>query len=157
MIGWPQKVTGYATNGKVSIIGKGQSPWSFTAQFDIAGQFSVSYSLRLSRLTHHSGFVAYVLTTLPPSELHDKIIRIEGDRATLLEFAEILNAPTEFVEKIPGDDSGAMTAHSTAFENTQAWTSYSPADGKDLEGKEGNHNHLWPGHKWTTIKESLSL
>lgn len=103
------------------------------------------------------GFFAHVLTTLPPSELNDKIFRIEGERATLLKVASILNAPIEFVQKVPGDTSGLLSLLSTKFEEGKPYTSWSPADEKDIEGEEGNHNHLWTGHKWKSIKQALDL
>lgn len=93
---------------------------------------------------------------MPPPELNDKIFRIEGQRATLLEIATILKAPTEFVEKIPGDSSGLLTFLSKTFEEGKPYTSWSPADGKDLEEKEGNHNYLWTGHKWQSIEGGVS-
>lgn len=115
------------------------------------------YTVYILALRCHQGFLAHVLTTLPPSELNDTIFRIEGERATLLEVASILNAPVEFVEKVPGDKDGVLTLLSTKFEEGKPYTSWSPADGRNLEGKEGNHNYLWPAHEWKSIKEALGL
>ncbi|KAF8147771.1 hypothetical protein K438DRAFT_1625957, partial [Mycena galopus ATCC 62051] len=55
-------------HGKITLVGKGDAPVSFTSIADIAG------------------FVAYVLTALPPSELENRTFRIQGDRATMAEL-----------------------------------------------------------------------
>ncbi|KAJ7889830.1 hypothetical protein B0H14DRAFT_3429317 [Mycena olivaceomarginata] len=51
--------------GKIKVVGKGETQVSFTSITDIAG------------------FVAHILTTAPPSELEDRILRLEGARSTL--------------------------------------------------------------------------
>ncbi|KAA1474003.1 NAD-P-binding protein [Dentipellis sp. KUC8613] len=55
-------------SGKVSTGGDGSSPVSYTSRPDIGR------------------FLAYVLTTLPPDQLNNKILRIEGER---LSFSEV--------------------------------------------------------------------
>lgn len=49
-------------NGTALVGGDGNMPISWTSKYDVAS------------------FVAYVLTTLPPSELQWQTFRIEGDR-----------------------------------------------------------------------------
>ncbi|KAJ7351506.1 hypothetical protein DFH08DRAFT_776085 [Mycena albidolilacea] len=51
----------YGNGGKIKVVGKGETPVSFTSITDIAG------------------FIAHILTTAPPSELEDRILRLEGD------------------------------------------------------------------------------
>lgn len=35
---WIYNMTGFEDNGKVNIVGKGETPWSFTDQEDVSGQ-----------------------------------------------------------------------------------------------------------------------
>ncbi|KAF7330423.1 NmrA domain-containing protein [Mycena venus] len=77
-------IADYSAGGKFKVVGKGDAPISFTSIPDI------------------SEFVAHVLTTLPPSELEDKILRLEGDRASLNELAALFKTTVEYVDSIEG-------------------------------------------------------
>ncbi|KAF7351369.1 NmrA domain-containing protein [Mycena sanguinolenta] len=81
----------YENGGKIKIIGKGDVPVSFTSIADVAG------------------FVAYVLTTLPPSELEDRILRLEGERSTLKDLAAQFKTSVEHVDSITSEN-GAFKA-----------------------------------------------
>ncbi|KAL0577558.1 hypothetical protein V5O48_004421 [Marasmius crinis-equi] len=76
--------TGHLENGKVNIVGKGETTLSFTDVADIAG------------------FVAHILTTLPPSELENRTFRIEGESATFVEVAKKLNKEINYTNQVPG-------------------------------------------------------
>ncbi|KAF7367169.1 BHLH domain-containing protein [Mycena sanguinolenta] len=74
--------SGFA-DGKYTWVGKGDAPVSFTSIPDIAG------------------FVAHVLTTLPPSQLENRILRLEGDRASMNQVAAKFNVPIDHVDALP--------------------------------------------------------
>ncbi|KAF8175920.1 hypothetical protein K438DRAFT_1979426 [Mycena galopus ATCC 62051] len=122
MIGSYDKV-----NGKFTIIGNGDLPISTTSLPDIAG------------------FVAHALTSLPPAQLEDRILRLEGDRASWKDIAKLFNASIERVTSFSGDP--------------MAGTGWDAANKREGSGDEaaGSANALWPGHKWQSIKEVHGL
>ncbi|KAJ7150868.1 hypothetical protein C8R43DRAFT_864925, partial [Mycena crocata] len=125
------------TEGKVKIVGKGDAPVSFTAIPDIAG------------------FVAHVLTTLPPTELEDRIFRLQGDRASLNGVAAQFNAAIEYVTVIEGEMGEVLTGLQTLLDigmGSTGWDTVSMADGTGARAA-GSANVLWPGHHWKTLKE----
>ncbi|KAJ7738367.1 hypothetical protein B0H16DRAFT_1694841 [Mycena metata] len=132
-------LTGYNVNGKIWVIGKGDTPVSFTFLSDI------------------TGFVVHALTTLPPSELENRTFRLEGDRATLNELATKFNTSVDHVDLIPGE-GGDFIAHllelSEAGSGSSGWD-----EANKREGSEGaaSGNLSWPGHHWKTIKEVHNL
>ncbi|KAJ7116419.1 hypothetical protein C8R44DRAFT_627789 [Mycena epipterygia] len=129
----------YPDNGKIRIVGKGDAPVSFTATLDIAG------------------FVAYVLTHLPPSELEDRVFRLEGDRATMNDLGAIFKTTVEHVDEVAGEmgitylltvlDSGA---------GSTGWDEVTKMEGSGSNAA-GSANALWPGHQWKTMKEVHNL
>ncbi|KAH7928781.1 NAD(P)-binding protein [Leucogyrophana mollusca] len=129
--------------GKFNIIGEGKAPATFTAISDIAG------------------FLAYVLTHLPPSQLHNVSFRIQGERKTPRELAALYGdkAPlVEISEFPPSVKDGAFRKFlQVAFNAGFASTGYDAAEGKDDEKRAGSSNSLWPGHQWKTVKEVLNL
>jgi len=110
-------------SGKFKILGKGQTKASFTAPDDIAG------------------FTAYVLTTLPPSQLANAIFRIQGSHVTLVEVAGILGHENdiEHVDSFPDAFKSFLHNHIES--------------GNGSTG--GDSNHLWEGHKWKEIKDAF--
>jgi uncharacterized protein YbjT (DUF2867 family) len=132
------------SDGKVRIVGKGNTPASFTAEEDIGG------------------FVAHVLTELPPSELENRIFRIQGDRKTLLEVAALFGdkATVEHIETFGGE---GMEAYRTQFhhfvEQGRVSTGWDEPSKKEGTGEKaaGSSNSLWPGHQWKTIKDVLKV
>ncbi|KAJ7576856.1 hypothetical protein C8J56DRAFT_971783 [Mycena floridula] len=131
-------VNGFTVNGKVNIIGDSENVvGSVTAAADIAG------------------FVAYVLTHLTPSELKNKIFRIEGDRVSSADIAKVLKTSVNRVEKIPGPDFlTPLQAHFGQGRCSTGWDEINKREGQGDEGA-GSSNHLYPGHKWTTLVEGL--
>ncbi|KAH7910378.1 hypothetical protein BJ138DRAFT_110179 [Hygrophoropsis aurantiaca] len=131
--------------GKFLILGEGKTPASFTAAEDIGG------------------FLAHVLTTLPPRKLHNAVFRIEGQRSTMLEISELYSGRNhvERVESIPSDVPLYQVRQNlqSQFELGACSTGWDPAKGKELEGDEaaGSANVHWKGHQWKTVKEVLSL
>ncbi|KAH7928779.1 NAD(P)-binding protein [Leucogyrophana mollusca] len=130
--------------GKLNIIGEGRTSATVTAQIDSA-----------------SGFLAYVLTHLPPSQLHNVTFRIQGERKTLRELASLYGDKVPVVEISefpPSVKDGAFRAYlQAAFNSGAASTGFDAAEGKDDEQRAGSSNSLWPGHQWRTVKEVLSL
>ncbi|KAJ7773302.1 hypothetical protein B0H16DRAFT_1714196 [Mycena metata] len=130
---------GYDTNGKIRVIGKGDTPVSFTALSDV------------------TGFVVYVLATLPPSELENHIFRLEGDRATSNELATKFNTSVDHIDSVPGEGGEFITHLLQTFEAGPGSSGWDEADKR--EGSEGaaSGNAWWPSHRWKTIKEVHNL
>ncbi|KZP31715.1 NAD(P)-binding protein [Athelia psychrophila] len=117
-------------SGSIHLIGKGNQKFSTTHPDDIAG------------------FVAYILTHLPESELHDKVFRLEGDRITLNSVVEHYGGkyPVEHVDAIA--DEAVKTFLQSVVEN---------GGGVVVEEGAASSNALWAGHAWKGIKEGLGL
>ncbi|KAL0960118.1 hypothetical protein HGRIS_011760 [Hohenbuehelia grisea] len=152
-------LTGYDVNGKVNIVGSGTKPISFTAEEDIGGNGNTSLfcTIRPTLKRPYSGFLAYVLTSLEPSELHDKRFRLQGDRKTFLQLAELFKAETVFVDTMPGPSSEYTTILHKFIERGMGSTGWDYAAGKEGEEAAGSTNQLWPGHQWKSIKEIHGL
>ncbi|KAJ7183091.1 hypothetical protein C8R46DRAFT_1065851 [Mycena filopes] len=132
-------VTGHAVNGKARYMGKGDTPVSFTSIGDI------------------TGFTVHALTTLPPSKLENRILRLEGDRATLKEVAAKFNTPSEPVESVEGEEF--ITNLLRLFESGGGSSGWDEANKRDGTGDQaaGSANALWAGHHWQSIKEVHGL
>ncbi|KAF7366618.1 NmrA domain-containing protein [Mycena sanguinolenta] len=133
------RLLGYAGHGKIVVVGKGEAPVSFTAVPDIAG------------------FVAYVLTSLPPSELQDRILRLEGERTSLNDLGVQLNIPVMHVDRIEGDEF--KTGLLKLLDSGAGSTGWDEENQREKTGSDaaGSANALWPGHKWKSIREVLNL
>ncbi|KAJ6557256.1 hypothetical protein DFH09DRAFT_541070 [Mycena vulgaris] len=129
-------LVGYSEHGKIRIVGKGDVPVSFTSIADVAG------------------FVAYVLTTLPRSELENRVFRLEGERRTLNQLGALFKAKVEHVDHITGE-AGEMKTGLLALMDSGAgstgWDEAARAEGSGSRAA-GSANALWPGHQWKTIK-----
>ncbi|KAH7883952.1 hypothetical protein F5I97DRAFT_1814656 [Phlebopus sp. FC_14] len=129
--------------GKFLILGKGETYISFTAIPDIAA------------------YLAYVLTALPPTQLNDTILRIEGDRATLREIGALYEgkAPVEFVDSIPHDTLFAQIKEDILkrYELGAGSTGWDHTTNKDSPELAGEANKLYPEFKWKSVKETLGL
>jgi len=110
-------------SGKFKILGKGQTRASFTAPEDI------------------SGFIAHVLTTLPPAELTNKIFNIQGVYLSFTEIAALIGREKD-IEHVDSIDDDFKTALHTHIESGQGNTG-------------GTSNHLWEGHQWKGINDVL--
>lgn len=97
-----------------------------------------------------------MLTTLPSSKLEWKIFRLEGDRATFRELADIYGTTVAYVDEVPGEGKPFTRLHALA-DSGRASTGWDVA--AQREGKEaaGSSNSLWAGHHWKSIKEFYSL
>lgn len=127
------------SSGKFKILGKGDKRASFTHPEDIAG------------------FTAYVITHLQPSQLANKIFRIEGERATLLDISKLYasKVPVEHVDEFTGDHGAFKNFLHGLIESSEGSVAYD-IQSKDLVG-DGLSNGFWEGHQWKGIKESLGL
>ncbi|THV02270.1 NAD(P)-binding protein [Dendrothele bispora CBS 962.96] len=137
--GW---FVGYNANQKVNIIGKGETPASFTAQEDVGG------------------FIAHVTTTLPISRLAYANFRLEGDRLTLRQVAERFNKPIEFVDSTPEPMAQYRDILQRTVEAGAGSTGWDPVKEKenpaDSDDGAGSANKLWEGHVWKKV-DSLEL
>ncbi|KAK1227257.1 hypothetical protein PQX77_009743 [Marasmius sp. AFHP31] len=130
--------TGHLENGKVNVIGKGETSVSFTDPSDVGG------------------YVAHVLTTLPSSELENRSLRIEGEGATVLELAKKLNKEIQYTDKVPGEPLNEVKNYLLGTWDSGRGSSRYDFGIKGLrEGETANDNHLWAGHKWKTIADSI--
>jgi len=130
-----------ADSGKFQISGKGDQKASFTHPDDIAG------------------FTAYVVTHLPPPELSNKVFRIEGESASLLDISRYYGSQVtvEHVDGFPGDEF--RTFLQEVVNSGHGSVAYDAPSGKNLTGDDaaGASNALWRGHSWKGIKNSLGL
>ncbi|KAJ6487749.1 hypothetical protein C8R45DRAFT_1074303 [Mycena sanguinolenta] len=134
-------LTDYENGGKIKIVGKGDVPVSFTSIADVAG------------------FVAYILTMLPPSELEDRILRLEGERSTLKDLAVQFKTSVEHVDAIAGEGGAFKATVQRILESgagSTGWDVVGKAEGQGSNAA-GSANALWPGHQWQSIKEVHKL
>ncbi|KAJ7311550.1 hypothetical protein DFH08DRAFT_822658 [Mycena albidolilacea] len=126
---------------KITLVGRGDAAVSFTSIADIAG------------------FVAYVLTTLPPSELANRTFRIQGDRATMNELGPIFKAEVQHTDKIAGPMGEFKTMMLLLTDTGVGSTGWDAEKKAERSGSEaaGSANALWPGHHWRSIKEVHNL
>ncbi|KAF9229700.1 NAD(P)-binding protein [Gyrodon lividus] len=136
-------VTSVEETGKFLIVGKGEAPVSFTAIPDIGE------------------YLAYVLTTVPPEQLHDKTLRIEGQRGTLREIGALYagKVPIEHVDSIP---SSVPFAHireylQKQFDKGAGSTGWDILANKEGSEPAGGANKLYPGFRFKTVRETLGL
>ncbi|KAJ6534598.1 hypothetical protein DFH09DRAFT_1405149 [Mycena vulgaris] len=134
-------LVGYPEHGKFRIVGKGEVPISFTSAADIAG------------------FVAHVLTTLPASELENRVFRLEGDRGSLTDVAAQFKASVEHVDHITGEAGELKTLLLALMDTGAASTGWDEAIKSEGSGSKaaGSANALWPGHQWKTVKDVHNL
>lgn len=134
MVGMPEA-------GKFLIKGSGNEALSLTAMSDVGE------------------YLAYVLTTLPPEQLSNAELRIQGERSTLRELSKLYDVPVKSVDSIPKDIPRADER-----EWLQAYTAkgamstgYDITAGRDDPALAGSANRLFPGFRFKTVKETLAL
>ncbi|KAJ7864799.1 hypothetical protein B0H14DRAFT_3602176 [Mycena olivaceomarginata] len=122
---------------KITLVGRGDAAVSFTSIADIAG------------------FVAHVLTTLPPSELPNRTFRVQGDRATMNELGPIFKAEVQHTDKIAGPMGEFKTMMLLLTDTGVGSTGWDAEMKAEKSGSEaaGSANALRPGHHWRSIKE----
>ncbi|KAF9221938.1 NAD(P)-binding protein [Gyrodon lividus] len=127
-------------NGEATLIGEGDKAASWTALPDVAG------------------FLAYALTHLPPQELYNRTLRIEGERYNLRQVAELYGDMIKIVRapRFPDDiDSARLREYLQAKADAGAGSvTYDIKTGKDDHKLD---NDLWPDHRWQTVNETLGL
>ncbi|KAJ7275601.1 hypothetical protein C8J57DRAFT_1311173 [Mycena rebaudengoi] len=112
-------LVGFGDHGKIRIVGKGTPPVSFTSIGDIAG------------------FVAYILTSLPLSELENKIFRLQGDRVSLNELGGLFKTTVEHVDEITGEDGELKTHLLKLMDTGVGSTGWNVVKGTEGSGSEG--------------------
>ncbi|KAG1731591.1 uncharacterized protein EDB91DRAFT_1153455 [Suillus paluster] len=137
-------LTALTETGKLHLVGKGEMPGSFTAIPDVAG------------------YLAHILTTQPPSRLLDVEVRIEGQRATLLEIIALYkgSVPVVHCDAVPTEGVVAVevrTLLQQRFEIGGASCGWNPETGSDDAELARKDNLLWEGHRWLTVGEVLGL
>jgi hypothetical protein len=110
-------------------------------------------------IINRAGFVAYVLTTLPPSKLENRIFRLQGDRATMNELGAIFNAEVEHTDKITGPMGDFKTMMLLLTDTGVGSTGWDADKKGERSGNEaaGSANALWPGHHWNSIQAVHNL
>ncbi|KAH7921161.1 NAD(P)-binding protein [Leucogyrophana mollusca] len=142
---WIPWIAAVEETGKFIILGKGESPVSFTAISDVAG------------------FLAYVLVTLPPPKLSNVVFRIEGERGSMSDISKLYSgkAPVEYVEKFPHTSQiPAVEIREylqKRFDMGAGSTGWDVVAGKEGDEPAGSANALWEGHQWKSVKETLGL
>ncbi|KAI4528559.1 hypothetical protein K525DRAFT_250911 [Schizophyllum commune Loenen D] len=134
-------LVGYTVNKKINLLKgiKGNTLLSVTHSSDIGG------------------FVAYVVTHYPLSDLANKSLRIEGGHITFRELGALLNAPVVEVDEVPRNHERITTDFLQQLQNfverglLNTETKICDGDGA------GGANDLWKGHTWKSVKESLNL
>jgi hypothetical protein len=134
-------LVGFKEHGKIRIVGKGDAPVSFTSMADV------------------TGFVAYVLTTLPPRELENRTFRIQGDRASMNELGAIFNTEVEHTDQITGPMGEFRMAYLALADTGVGSTGWDAEKKAERSGSEaaGSANALWAGHQWKSIKDVHNL
>ncbi|KAJ7351471.1 hypothetical protein DFH08DRAFT_913467 [Mycena albidolilacea] len=126
---------------RIYVVGKGETPVSFTSITDIAG------------------FVAHILTTAPPSELEDRILRLEGARSTLNGLAPLFGTSLEHVDRLTGEMGEFQTALQISMDagaGSTGWDGLKKVEGTGSNAA-GSGNALWPGHQWLSIQDVHKL
>jgi hypothetical protein len=105
-------------------------------------------------------FVAHVLTTVPPSELEDRTLRLEGERSSFNGLAaQFTNISVEHVDNIAGEgaDFKALLLQALATgPGSSGWDGARKAEGTGSNAA-GSASALWLGHQWQTIKQVHKL
>ncbi|KAG9317271.1 hypothetical protein JVU11DRAFT_1466 [Chiua virens] len=127
-------------NKEATLIGTGDKPASWTALADV------------------TGYLAYVLTHVLPQELKNRTLRIEGQRYTLRQIAQLYGEQTKIVQAsgFPDDISNPRLREflQSKVEAEEGTTTY------DMKTKKDEYQldkELWPGHKWFTVSQTLGL
>jgi hypothetical protein len=107
----------------------------------------------------NSGFVSYILTTLPPTELEDRVFRLEGERASFNDIGAQFKTSVEHVDRITGEAGDVKTGLFRILESGAGSTGWDEVTKTERSGSEtaGSANELWPGHQWRSIKDVHDL
>ncbi|KAH7921247.1 NAD(P)-binding protein [Leucogyrophana mollusca] len=127
-------------HGKFHILGKGDKPISTTSLDDV------------------SGFIAYILTSLPPSKLQNATFRIEGERTSLAAIGALYapKVPTAHVTELPEGFTKQTFLHGQIEKGrlSSGWNNYTDSDEPE---NAASGNAAWAGHQWKSVKEALGL
>ncbi|KAJ7593609.1 hypothetical protein C8J56DRAFT_1120325 [Mycena floridula] len=98
-------------------------------------------------------FVAHVLATLPAKDIEFKEFRIQGQRASLVEIAGLLDKEIACVNELPGEHVQIKIMLLDEFEKGFGSTGWYPSIQREDYELAGSANKLWPGHKWVTLQQ----
>lgn len=128
-------------NKTATIVGAGTTPMTWTARADIAG------------------FVAYVLTHLPPEELHGKVFGIEGSRATFMHSVSLVEKHKLGGEKFRVEHRDAAMVRKEVEANGMAgipdFVALLIEDGT-CNVEDFKANHLFPGFKPMSLDDAIA-
>ncbi|KAH7908252.1 hypothetical protein BJ138DRAFT_377761 [Hygrophoropsis aurantiaca] len=133
-------VTAVDETGEFNVVGRGETPVSFTAIADVAG------------------YLAHVLTKHPPAKLANVQLRIEGQRASLSEIYELYRPRSKIPVKYVDSIAGTVPVRDFLqgeFEKGAGSTGWDNELERDDAAAAGSANGLWDDHKWITIAETL--
>ena len=130
---------------------------SYTSVADITG--GVFSESRIPITLTVTGFVAYILTTLPPSKLKNRIFRLQGDRASLNDLGAQFKTSVEHLDRIPGDAGALKTELLSLLGSGAGSTGWDEANKVEKTGNDaaGSANGLWSDHRWRSIREVHNL
>lgn len=99
------------------------------------------------------------MTTLSLTDLQDKIFRLEGQALSMIDIAKILNTSIETVPISSSSDLDFFNLLRSKWASGALSTGWNPITQRLGEGLEaaGSANHLWEGHQWKTLRESLNI
>lgn len=114
--------------------------------------------VRIRIIETFAGYLAHVLTHLPPHELNNRTLRIEGQRYTYLQIAERYGDSVKVVHasQFPDDIDNPrhreyLQAKVEAGAGTVTYNIKTNKDDHELD------NDLWSDHRWFTVCETLGL
>lgn len=99
------------------------------------------------------------MTSVSPSLLENRILRIQGDRSSLKDLAPLFNTTVEYADAITGPMGELRTFMMHMVDTgvgSTGWDVQAKAEGEG-ERAAGSANQLWPGHEWKSIKEVHNL
>lgn len=85
------------------------------------------------------------------------MLRIQGDRSTLVGLAPLFKTTVEYVETVPGESGALMTYLQGLIETGLGSTGWDKVANQEGALPAGSANYLWEGHQWKTIKSVHNL
>ncbi|KAK0447092.1 hypothetical protein EV421DRAFT_182338 [Armillaria borealis] len=136
--GIPWLVASCSAPGKVSIVGSGNVPASFTSIIDIAG------------------FIGHVLTSYSISQLANQVFRLEGQSATLHEIAAMYGKEAIQVDSVDDPYATYMQKQiDLGLGRCGHGARNSRMSSEEAELIVGASKAWWPGHVWRNVRGAL--
>ena len=80
-------------------------------------------------------------------------LRIEGQRASIVDIALILGLSVERVSEVPSHQYPLASSFQEHFETGRGTIEWDPAEDNGEKETTGNSNSLWENHHWKQISE----